>query len=139
MSMLAKVTWVEDRRFVGRASSGHAIVVDGSAEKLGPSPMELLLIGMAGCTAYDVMSILQKKRQAVTGLEVSARAERAEEMPRVYTTIEVEYVVRGRDIKPKAVEDAIRLSEEKYCSASIMLGKTAQIATSYRIEEEEQD
>jgi putative redox protein len=139
MSMLAQVTWVEDRRFVGRASSGHAIVVDGSAEKLGPSPMELLLIGMAGCTAYDVMSILQKKRQAVTGLEVSARAERAEEMPRVYTTIEVEYVVRGRDIKPKAVEDAIRLSEEKYCSASIMLGKTAQIATSYRIEEEEQD
>jgi putative redox protein len=92
---------------------------------------------MAGCTAYDVMSILEKKRQTVTGLEVSARAERAEEPPRVYTTIEVEYVLRGRDIKPKAVKDAIRLSEEKYCSASIMLGRTAQITTSYRIEEEE--
>lgn len=139
MSMLAQVTWVEDKRFVGRASSGHAVVVDGSAEKLGSSPMELLLIGLAGCTAYDVMSILEKKRQSVTGLEVSARAERAEEPPRVYTTIEVEYVLRGREIKPKAVEDAIRLSEEKYCSASIMLGKTAQITTSYRIEEEDWD
>ena len=137
MSILAQVTGVEDRRFVGRASSGHAIVVDASAEKQGSSPMELLLIGMAGCTAYDVMSILEKKRQSVTGLEVSARAERAEEPPKVYTTIEVEYVLRGRGIKPKAVEDAIRLSEEKYCSASIMLGKTAQITTSYRIEEED--
>lgn len=137
MSMLAQVTWVEDKRFVGRAASGHAIVVDASAKKQGSSPMELLLIGMAGCTAYDVMSILEKKRQKVTGLEVSAQAERAEEPPRVYTKIEVEYVLRGRDIKPKAVEDAIHLSEEKYCSASVMLGKTAQITTSYRIEEED--
>jgi putative redox protein len=136
MSTQARVTWVEDSRFVGSASSGHAVVVDGSAEKLGPSPMELLLIGMAGCTAYDVMSILEKKRQEVTGLEVNARAERAEEPPRVYTDIEVEYVLRGRDIKPKAVDDAIRLSEEKYCSASVMLGKTARITTSYRIVEE---
>ena len=137
MSMLAKVTWVEDRRFVGSGSSGHALVLDGSTEKQGPSPMELLLIGMAGCTAYDVISILEKKRQAVTSLEVSARAERAEEPPRVYTAIKVEYVLRGRGIKPKAVEDAIRLSEEKYCSASVMLGKTAQITTSYRIVEED--
>jgi putative redox protein len=139
MSMEAKVTWVQDRRFVGQASSGHAIVVDGSTEKLGPSPMELLLIGMAGCTAYDIVSILEKKRQAVASLEVIARAERAEESPRVFTRIEVEYVLRGRDIKPKAVEDAIHLSEEKYCSASIMLGKTAQISTSYRIENELSD
>jgi putative redox protein len=136
MSMLANVTWVEDRRFIGRASSGHAIVVDASVEKHGSSPMELLLIGMASCTAYDVMNILEKKRQAVTGLKVRARAERAEEPPRVFTTIKVEYVLRGRDIKPKAVEDAIRLSKEKYCSASVMLEKTAQISTSYRIEEE---
>lgn len=136
MGMEARVTWVEDRRFVGHASSGHAVVLDGSAEKLGPSPMELLLIGMAGCTAYDVVSILEKKRQDVTGLEVRAQAERAESPPRVYTEIAVEYVVRGRDISPKAVEDAIRLSEEKYCSASVMLGKTARITTSYRIEEE---
>ncbi|MFN2184045.1 MAG: OsmC family protein [Anaerolineae bacterium] len=136
MSVLANVTWIEDRRFVGRASSGHAIVVDASKEKQGPSPMELLLIGMAGCTGYDVMNILEKKRQVVTRFEVSARAERAEEPPRVYTVIEVEYVLRGRGINPKAVEDAIRLSKEKYCSASVMLEKTAKITTSYRIEEE---
>jgi putative redox protein len=132
----AKVTWVEDRRFVGQSSSGHAVVVDGSMDKLGPSPMELVLIGMVGCTAYDVVGILEKKRQAVTGLEVSARAERAEEPPRVYTDIQVEYVVHGRDVQPKAVEDAIHLSKEKYCSASIMLAKTARITTSFRIEEE---
>jgi putative redox protein len=132
----AKVTWVEDRRFVGQASSGHAVVVDASAQKLGPSPMELVLIGMAGCTGQDVVGILHKKRQEVTGLEVIARAERADDPPRVYTSIDVEYVVRGRDIKPKAVEDAIRLSEEKYCSASIMLGKTARVTTRYRIEDE---
>jgi putative redox protein len=137
MSVDASVTWVEDRRFVGSASSGHAIVIDASAEKQASSPMELLLIGMAGCTAYDVMSILEKKRQCVTGLQVNARAERAEEPPRVYTNIELEYLLRGRGIKPKAVEDAIRLSKEKYCSALIMLGKTAQITTSYRIEQED--
>jgi putative redox protein len=136
MTMEAKVTWVQDRRFVGQGSSGHAIVVDGSAEKVGPSPMELVLIGLVGCTAYDVIGILQKKRQAVASLQVSARAERADDPPRVYTAIEVEYVVRGRDIKTKAVEDAIRLSKETYCSASIMLGKTAHITTRYRIEEE---
>jgi len=139
MSVRAQVTWVEDRRFVGKASSGHAIVVDGSAEKQAPSPMELVLIGMVGCTAYDVISILEKKRQPVTGLEVSARAERAEEPPKVYTTIEVEYVLHGRGIKPKAVEDAIRLSKETYCSASVMLEKTAKITTSFRIEEEGSD
>ena len=100
--------------------------------------MELVLIGMAGCTAYDVLDILQKKRQAVTGLEVSATAERAEDPPCVYTTIDVEYVVRGRGIKPKAMEDAIRLSKETYCSASIMLSKTAHITTRYRIEDEGQ-
>jgi len=137
MSMLAKVTWVEDRRFIGSASSGHAVVVDGSTQKQGSSPMELLLIGMAGCTAYDVMNILEKKRQVVTGLEVTARAKRADEPPRVYTEIEVEYVVRGHGIKQKAVEDAIRLSEQKYCSASVMLGKTAEITTSYRIVEQD--
>jgi putative redox protein len=133
--MEARVTWVEDRCFLGEATSGHALVVDASAEKRGPSPMELLLIGMAGCTAHDVVSILEKKRQAVSGVEVAARAERADDPPRVFVEIEVEYVVRGHDISAKAVEDAIRLSEKKYCSASVMLAKTAQITTSYRIEE----
>ncbi|MFN2166660.1 MAG: OsmC family protein [Anaerolineae bacterium] len=134
MTTEAKVTWVEDRRFVGQAS-GHALVVDASAEKLGPGPMELVLIGLAGCTAYDVVQILEKKRQPVAGLEVKASAERAEEPPRVYTEIQIEYLIRGRDVSPKAVEDAIRLSTEKYCSASKMLDKTAQISTKYRIED----
>lgn len=137
MTTTAQVTWVEDARFVGSASSGHAIVVDGSEKKLGPAPMELVLMGLVGCTAYDVMSILQKKRQQVTGLEVSAEAERAPEPPAVYTQIHVEYVVRGVGIKAKAVEDAIRLSEDRYCSAAAMLSKTATITTSYRIVEQE--
>jgi putative redox protein len=134
MTIEARVSWIEDRRFVGNASSGHGIIVDAGAEKLGPGPMELVLIGLAGCTAYDVVHILEKKRQPVTGLEVKAWAERAEEPPRVYTEIRLEYVIRGQDVSPKAVEDAIRLSTEKYCSASKMLEKTAQITTGYRIE-----
>jgi putative redox protein len=136
--MEAKVTWVEERRFVGKASSGHGLVVDVGAERLACSPMELVLIGMAGCTAYDVIDILQKKRQSVSSLEVQARAERAPEPPQVFTRIEIEYVARGHGLKAKALEDAIRLSKEKYCSASIMLGKTAEISTTYRIEESQE-
>ena len=136
MSTDARVTWVEDTRFIGSASSGHAIVVDASEEKLAASPMELVLIGMAGCTAHDVVSMLRKMRQDVTGFEVVTRAERAREPPRVYTRIEVEYVVRGRDLSSKAVEDAIQLSTDKYCSVSIMLEKTAAITPSYRIVDE---
>ncbi len=133
--MEAQVTWVEDKRFVGHASSGHAVVVDGSEEKRGSSPMELVLIGALGCTAYDVVNILEKKRQAVTGVEVTGQARRADQAPRVFTEIEIEYVVRGQNVSTKAVEDAIRLSAKKYCSATKMLGKTAAITTSYRIEE----
>lgn len=135
MAIEARVTWVEDCRFVGRASSGHAVVVDASSHKEGPSPMEMVLIGMVGCTAYDVLGILRKKRQAVMGLEVSARAQRSESPPRVYTRIELDYSVRGRNVSSKAVHDAIRLSMEQYCSASIMLGKTAHITTSFNIEQ----
>ena len=135
MAAEAEVTWVAERRFIGHAASGHGIVVDGSADKLGPSPMELVLIGLAGCTAYDVLDILEKKKQAVTGLRVRAHAERAPEAPRVYTAIAVEFVVTGRDIRDKAVEDAIQLSMCKYCSVAQMLRSTAEINTSYRIEE----
>lgn len=133
--MEARATWIGDRRFVGEAGSGHAIVVDGGTEKLGPSPMELLLIGLAGCTGYDVVSILEKKRQDVSGVTVSVHGERADEPPRVFIDISIEYIVRGHNVSAKAVEDAIHLSEDKYCSASIMLGRTAQISSSYRIEE----
>jgi putative redox protein len=133
MTIEARVRWVEDKRFVGVASSGHAIVMDGGEEKAGPSPMELLLLGLAGCTAADVIGILEKKRQQVTRVEVRAEGERAPNPPRVYTAIHLEYVIYGRDISDKAVQDCIRLSKDKYCSASAMLGKTAAITASYRI------
>ncbi len=135
MTVEARVTWVEDRRFVGHASSGHAIVLDGSSNKLGPSPMEMVLLGLIGCSAFDVIDILEKKKQAVSSFEVIAQAERAADHPRVYTAIGIEFVVRGQAIKAKAVEDAIQLSVGKYCSVAGMLNKTAQITTSYRIEE----
>jgi putative redox protein len=136
MTIEARVTWVEDRRFVGRASSEHGIVVDASSDKLGCSPMELVLVGLAGCTAYDVISILQKKRQTVDGLTVEVKGERAETPPRVYTALHIEYVVRGRDVSAKALQSAISLSKDRYCSVSAMLEGTAKIITSYRIEEE---
>src|SRR5712691_4801153 len=126
----AKTTWIEKQRFNGIASSGHSIVVDGDKAS-GNSPMELVLIGLCGCTGYDVASILQKKREPFTSLEVRAEAERAPEPPTVYTEIKLIYRVGGK-VSRKAVEDAVRLSEEKYCSVAAMLNKTAKI--SYEIE-----
>ncbi len=110
------------------AGSGHAIVVDAAKEKTAPSPMELVLIGLCGCTASDVASILRKKREPFTSLEVSAEAERAPQPPAVYTSIRLRYRVGGK-VSRKAVEDAVRLSKEKYCSVSQMLGKTATITS----------
>ncbi|MGH9521623.1 MAG: OsmC family protein [Terriglobales bacterium] len=127
----AKAQWTDAERFVGQASSGHAIVVDAGEKKSANSPMELVLIGLCGCTASDVVSILKKKRQAFISVEVSAEAERASEVPKVYTQIKLVYRVRG-EVDRKAVEDAVRLSKEKYCSVSQMLQKTAKI--SYEIE-----
>jgi putative redox protein len=121
----AKTTWIEKQRFNGVATSGHSIVVDGD-KVAGNSPMELVLIGLCGCTGYDVASILQKKREPFTSLEVSAKAERAAEPPTVYTEIKLTYRVGG-EVSRKAVEDAVRLSKEKYCSVSAMLDKTAKI------------
>lgn len=123
----ARTTWVEKQRFDGVSDSGHAIVVDGNKTD-GNSPMELVLIGLCGCTGYDVVSILQKKREAFTSLEVRAEAERAPEPPQVYTHIKLIYRVGGK-VSHKAVEDAVRLSKEKYCSVSAMLEKTAKITT----------
>lgn len=142
MASTAQVTWVgPGLRLLGEASGGPAIVVDHvlADEKRsegGPRPMELLLIGLAGCTGMDVVSILQKKRQSFTGLQVQVTAERAEEHPRVYTQIHLEYVVTGEGVDPKAVERAIELSDTKYCSASAMLRQAAEITTSYRIVED---
>ena len=138
--MEARAIWVAGRQFVGESGSGHAVVMDaslqGDGRNTGPSPMEMLLLGMAGCTGIDVVSILEKGRQILTGLEVAVRAEREPEPPMVFTRIEVEYTVRGRNLSEKAVQRAIELSESKYCSASIMLGETAEISARYNIVEE---
>lgn len=134
----AQVTWVgPGLRLLGEAGSGPAITVDHAMpdeerEDSGPTPMELVLIGLCGCTGMDVISILKKKRQSFTDFQVKATAERAEDHPRVYTKIHLEFVVEG-DVTPEALERSIELSETKYCSASAMLSKTAEITTSYRI------
>jgi len=126
----ARATWLAEQQFEGVASSQHRILVDGD-KKTGNSPMELVLIGLCGCTGYDVASILRKKREPFTSLEVRAQAERAPSPPTVYTDIRLVYTVGGK-VSRKAVEDAVRLSEEKYCSVAAMLNKTAKI--SYTIE-----
>ena len=122
----AYVNWSDQERFVGQASSRHAIVVDAGKEKTANSPVELVLIALCGCTASDVVGILRKKREPFTGLEVLAKAERSTEHPTVFTEIHLTYRVRGK-VTQKAMEDAVRLSKEKYCSVSAMLEKTAKI------------
>lgn len=126
----AHAIWKQKQEFQGVASSGHSIAIDGD-KKTGNSPMELVLIALCGCTGYDVVSILGKKREAFTSLEVRAEAERAASPPTVYTEIKLVYRVGGK-VSHKAVEDAVRLSEEKYCSVAAMLNKAAKIT--YRIE-----
>ncbi|HKN71428.1 MAG TPA: OsmC family protein [Terriglobales bacterium] len=127
----ASVNWTDKERFVGSASSRNSIVMDTAAEKTANTPMEFVLLALCGCTASDVVGILRKKREPFTGLEVRAEAERADGYPAVYTSIHLTYLVRGQ-VSKKAVEDAVRLSKEKYCSVSAMLEKTAKIT--YTIE-----
>jgi len=130
----AKARWIEEHRFVAESDSKHGIVVDGD-KKTGNSPMELVLLGLCGCTGYDVASILTKKREPFKSLEVRATAERAAEPPTVYTKINLIYKVGGK-VSRKAVEDAVRLSKEKYCSVSAMLEKTAKITAEIELAEE---
>jgi putative redox protein len=127
----ALLNWTDKDRFVGSATSRHAIVIDAGTEKTANSPMELVLLALCGCTASDVVGILRKKRELFTGLEVRAKAERADGYPAVYASIHLTYLVRGQ-VSKKAMEDAVRLSKEKYCSVSAMLEKTAKIT--YTIE-----
>lgn len=140
MTSRAQVTWVgPGLRLVGEAD-GPAIVIDHALDEeervdTGPQPMRLLLMGLCGCTGMDVVSILQKKRQSFTGLQVRATAERAEEHPKVYTKIHLEFLVSGDEVDRKAVERSVELSQTKYCPASAMLGEVAEITTSVRIEE----
>jgi putative redox protein len=126
----ASAIWLDNQRFVGQASSSHAVVMDGD-KTTGSTPVELLLIGLCGCTGYDVASILRKKREPFTSIEVRAQAERAPTPPTVYTEIKLVYRIGGK-VDRKAAEDAVRLSEEKYCSVAAMLNKTAKIT--YEIE-----
>ena len=122
----AKAIWTDNERYIGEASSRHALVMDTATEKTASTPMELVLIALCGCTASDVVGILRKKREPFTTLEVRAQGERATGYPAVYTEIKLTYRVGGK-VSRKAVEDALRLSKEKYCSVSAMLERTAKI------------
>jgi len=122
----AKVVWTDEERYIGEADSRHAIVMDTASQKTASTPMELVLIALCGCTASDVVGILRKKREPFTGLEVRAEGQRASGYPAVYTEIKLVYRVSGK-VSAKAMEDAVRLSKEKYCSVSAMLAKTARI------------
>jgi putative redox protein len=135
--MKARVKWIEGTAMLGESGSGHAVVMDGPPDlggrNLGVRPMEMLLMGMGGCTEFDVLLILRKARQRVTDCVVELEAARAESDPKVFTRIHAHFVVTGHELDPKQVERAIRLSAEKYCSASIMLGATAAITHDYEI------
>lgn len=140
--MEARVKWVEDALFMGQSGSGHVVTMDGPEEAGGqnfaPRPMEMLLMGLGGCSTFDVVSILKKSRQQVESCEVEIRAERAETEPKVFTSIELHFVVHGQNLKDSAVKRAVSLSAEKYCSASIMLERGGvAISHSYSIVEDE--
>lgn len=138
--MKATVKWLDGMMFVGESGSGHAVVMDGAPDAGGRNhgirPMEMLLIGMGGCTAFDVVLILKRGREPVNGCEVEIEAERAEHDPKVFTRIHLIYKLSGRGLSPAKVERAIALSKEKYCSASVMLGATATITSEYRVSED---
>jgi putative redox protein len=137
--MKVRIKWVEQAAFLGETESSHALLMDGPADgggrNLGPRPMETVLMGTGGCTAYDVVHILKRGRQPITDCVVEIDAERAPDDPKVFTRIHFHFVVSGRGLNPKHVERAINLSAEKYCSASIMLGKTAAITHDFEIVE----
>lgn len=135
--MKARVQWLDGRAFVGESGSGHAVVMDGSPESggrnIGIRPMEMMLLGLGGCTAFDVVMILERMREKVTDLDISLEGERAGEDPKVFTHVKLVYRITGYRLKPANVERAVKLSAEKYCSASAMFGKTASIEHSFEI------
>ncbi len=137
--MKARIKWIENVSFIAESGSGHALVIDGAPEgggrDLGPRPMEVVLMGAGGCTAYDVMYILRKARASVTDCVLEIDSERAPEDPKVFTKIHFHFIITGKALKPAQVERAVQLSAEKYCSASIMLGKTATITHDFEIRE----
>lgn len=136
----ARVTLVKDMQFSGKATSGHTLMMDADEESgghnAGARPMELLLVGFGGCSGMDVISILRKKRQQVTGLEINVKGEKTEDYPKIYKEVHIEYVVKGKGVQKEAVERAIQLSLDKYCSVGATLAKAGKITHSYRIVEE---
>ena len=137
--MNLSVNWVDGMLMVGKSHSGHSITMDGpieiGGENLGVRPMEMLLLGVAGCTMIDVVTTLKKMRQELSHCETKISAERAKEHPKVFTAIHIHFIVKGKDLDSKKVEKAIKISAEKYCSASIMLGKTAKITHDFEVTE----
>ncbi len=138
--MKARVKWLDHMSFVGESGSGHSVVMDGAPElggrNLGIRPMEMLLLGLGGCTSFDVVLILRKMKQEISDCEVEIEAERAESEPKIFTRIHVHFIVSGKGLSDKHVARAVNLSAEKYCSASLMLGKTAEITHDYEIKED---
>ena len=137
--MECTVRWHNGMSFVAETGSGHMVAMDGAPDaggrNLAPRPMEMILVGTGGCTSFDIVMILKRGRQEISGCEVKVTAERAEADPKVFTKINFHYTVTGRKLKPDAVERAVKLSAEKYCSASIMLGKTAEMSHTWKIVE----
>ena len=138
--MKARVKWVENVCFIGESESNHSVILDGPEElggrKLGMRPMEMLLIGMGGCTSFDVVTILKKSRHAISDCYADIEATRAEIVPKVFTKIHIHFVLKGKDLDKDQVERAIKLSAEKYCSASIMLSKSVEITHDFEIKED---
>jgi putative redox protein len=139
MGMKVRIKWVEQAAFLGETESSHSVLMDGPADgggrNLGPRPMETVLLGTGGCTAYDVVHILRKARQPISDCVIQIDADRAAEDPKVFTRIHLHFIITGKGVSAKHVERAIALSAEKYCSASIMLGKTANITHDFEIVE----
>lgn len=137
--MKARIKWIEGVSFAGQSESGHTVVMDGppdaGGQNLGVRPMEMLLLGMGGCTAFDVVHILRKSRQPVSDCVAEIDATRADTDPKVFTRIHVHFIISGKGLDAKRVEQAIKLSAEKYCSASIMLGKVAEVTHDFEIQE----
>ncbi|MEQ4512797.1 MAG: OsmC family protein [Dickeya sp.] len=131
--MQARVKWVEGLTFLGESASGHQLLMDGNAGDKAPSPMEMVLMAAGGCSAIDVVSILQKGRHDVVDCEVRLTSERREEAPRLFTAINLHFIVTGKDLGDKAVERAVSLSAEKYCSVALMLGKAVNITHSHEV------
>ncbi len=138
--MKAVIKWLDNMSFVGESESGHSVVMDGAPDSggrnLGVRPMEMVLLGMGGCTAFDVVLILQRQRQEITDCQVELSSERADDVPRVFTKIHVHYVVKGKMLDEKKVARAVKMTAEKYCSVSIMLSKSVEVTHDFEIIEE---